>query len=157
MPAPDPMPIYHIESCLNNAAAPVLIRMTETTFHKVKHGAIPPVSSGTDHIVVSQQVDSALLVAQLRVAREVAHGCQSEAIHRPSFAPLPPINDLSVVRWSVRKSPSLSRRASMARTVRSCFVAISGTDSPPANSSLSCRSLNRYVGTRDCDMAIQDL
>jgi hypothetical protein len=33
MPAPDPMPIYHIESRLNNAAAPVLIRMTETTFH----------------------------------------------------------------------------------------------------------------------------
>ena len=56
MPAPDPMPIYHIESHLNNAAAPVLIRMTETTFHKVQHGAIPPVSSGIDHIVVSQQI-----------------------------------------------------------------------------------------------------
>ena len=37
MPAPDPMPIFHIEYRLNNAAAPVLIQMTETTFHKVRH------------------------------------------------------------------------------------------------------------------------
>jgi hypothetical protein len=56
MPAPDPMSIFHVESRLNNAAAPVLIRMTETTFHKIRHGAIPPISSGTDHIVVSQQI-----------------------------------------------------------------------------------------------------
>jgi hypothetical protein len=60
VPAPKPMSIFHVESRLNNAAAPILIRMTETTLHKVRHGSIPPISSGTDHIVVSEQIANLL-------------------------------------------------------------------------------------------------
>jgi hypothetical protein len=60
MPAPDPTSIFHVESRLNNPAVAVLIRITEATFHKVRHGAIPPISSGTDHIVASQQIANLL-------------------------------------------------------------------------------------------------